>query len=73
MDRLDCAGSEVDMKEIVITFGDDGSFNIEAQGFEDASCLDALKDIEKEFGNAESTKLKPEARIRSKNKGINRA
>lgn len=60
-------------KEITITFGDDGSFNIEAKGFEDESCLDALKEIEKEFGDADSIKIKPEGRIKVRNKQGNRA
>jgi hypothetical protein len=56
------------MKEIILKISEDGSFNIEALGFEDASCLDVLKEIEKEFGNAEEIKLKPEARVRVSNR-----
>jgi len=47
------------LKTIDIEILTDGKLKIEASGFEDASCLSALKELEKLFGKAENIKMKP--------------
>ena len=54
------------MKEITIKISEMGEIEIEANGFNDASCLDSLVEMEKLFGNADKITLKPEARHRIK-------
>lgn len=54
------------VREIEVTVNEDGSISVEAVGFKDASCLDALKQLEELFGKASEVKLKPEARHKVK-------
>lgn len=48
------------LKTITIKISELGEITVEADGYKDAKCLEALKDIEKAFGKAEEVKLKPE-------------
>jgi hypothetical protein len=48
------------LKTIEIKIGEMGEIEVEAQGYRDNLCLDALKDIEKALGKAKEVKLKPE-------------
>ena len=50
------------MKTITIEVQADGSLKIDANGFQDAMCLESLKDLESLFGKAENVRMKPEAR-----------
>lgn len=50
------------MKTLKITVAVDGTISIDAQGFQDKTCLDALADMEDILGcKATDIKLKPEA------------
>jgi hypothetical protein len=49
-------------KTIEIKVEMDGSFKIEASGYPDSTCLDALKELEAIFGKASKIEMKQEAR-----------
>ena len=51
------------MKTVTITFKD-GELKVNAEGFANAKCLDALKEIEAVLGVASEIELKPEAKVR---------
>ena len=51
------------MKTVTITFKD-GELKVNAEGFANAKCLDALKEIEAILGVASEIELKPEGRVR---------
>jgi len=50
------------MKTVTIKFAN-GELKVEAEGFANAKCLDALKEIEAVLGVASEIELKPEARV----------
>ena len=58
------------MKTVKIVINDMGKVEIEASGFQDATCLEALKHLEAVLGEAENVELKPEARKAVKNKTV---
>jgi len=58
------------MKTVKIIVNDMGKVEIEASGFKDATCLEALKHLEGVLGAAEDVRLKPEARKAVKNKTV---
>jgi hypothetical protein len=60
------------MKKIIINILPDGSLNIEADGFEDSTCLTALKELEKHIGTVSDLKFKPEAHKVPVNQSHNR-
>lgn len=59
------------MKTIEILVSEDGEINVEANGFPDKTCLEALKELEKALGKAKNVELKPEGhRLPLKNRKV---
>lgn len=48
------------MKEIILTFNDDGTVDKEVKGFKGGTCKDATKFIEQAIGTVTEEKLSPE-------------
>jgi len=48
------------MKEIILTFEEDGSVHKEVNGYKSDTCLKDTDFIDKAIGKVEETKLKPE-------------
>jgi hypothetical protein len=61
------------LKTIEIKVEMDGSFKIEASGYPDATCLDALKELEQIFGKASKVELKREGAKKHHVKQTNKA
>jgi len=55
------------MKQIKVQIAPDGTFNVEALGFRNASCQKATKPIEEALGTVQKTTNKPEAYIHESN------
>lgn len=51
------------MKKIVITFEDDGTVHIEAEGFAGKACLEATKPYEQDFGGVTKRTMKQEGNV----------